>query len=704
MMMIELSDDNQLNAKPSYMEVVDLFHVGMTRLSSEPSFSRTIAERLLAKLDLRKYEESLVETLTTETAFGLVLLAAIESQSSQYKIAFNYLVKAKEIGQYKSDHYLLSCVLHTLGNCYAKIGDLEKALDAYLLGLRSTRLNDCTYEVNLLNNISVIYSKMGQFEQSLLRLKEVHALIADPKSSFSGFVLSNIAEVYYKLNDLALTKTFNDRAWEVLKGYDNDSVYHIQCFKVYAKLYGSLGDVEGAINCFKKAKAICEKIKDTYRLCTVLMEWGKFYSHKNQFNNALDLFLEAFNVSVKTYAEVEQRDLAKLLSQTYEFINRDKEALKYLKIHFELHEKIKTRTLDIELHNQTLNYDMEKAKQLANLKKLEADMMRESLRDIHLIGEIGQLLTSTLDFDDVLTLIYENTLRLVKADVIGICLYNEDEGVIDYRLLVHDGENMPLRCVAIDDPISYAAKCIRERELVYERQLENQPMRSVIYTPLIVADEVVGAFTLQSVNENMFTQKVIELLLALSSYVAIALKNSMQSELLAEKSKELQVLSQTDSLTNLYNRRYMLTRLEEELDRTIRNRGSFTLALIDIDHFKMINDEYGHMAGDKVLIAISELLNHSTRPYDVLARWGGEEFLLLLPQTNPDEALLICERIRVAIAQDVYAFNGGRISLSVTIGISGYKRGKGLDDIIHNADKALYLGKENGRNRTESFY
>ena len=155
-----------------------------------------------------------------------------------------------------------------------------------------------------------------------------------------------------------------------------------------------------------------------------------------------------------------------------------------------------------------------------------------------------------------------------------------------------------------------------------------------------------------------------------------------------------------DDLTKVYNRRAGLIRLNEEFARARRNCSTLSVAMVDADHFKNINDTYGHLVGDKALIHIASVLRSGLRECDILVRYGGEEFLILLPDTSSSQAALPLDRLRYRLAEQNFFNNNVEISLSISIGIATLSA---LDnspmDAIERADKALYSAKRSGRNR-----
>lgn len=160
--------------------------------------------------------------------------------------------------------------------------------------------------------------------------------------------------------------------------------------------------------------------------------------------------------------------------------------------------------------------------------------------------------------------------------------------------------------------------------------------------------------------------------------------------------KRLKKKAATDPLTLLNNRAFFNARLEEEVSRARRYKSNLGLILFDIDYFKMVNDTYGHLEGDNVLRIISELCIRNIRTSDVLARWGGEEFVILVPESQPDDALKLADKLRIIVER--YRFDRG-FKITCSFGVTHLRNHEKSDDFINRADIALYQSKENGKNR-----
>jgi diguanylate cyclase (GGDEF)-like protein len=186
--------------------------------------------------------------------------------------------------------------------------------------------------------------------------------------------------------------------------------------------------------------------------------------------------------------------------------------------------------------------------------------------------------------------------------------------------------------------------------------------------------------------------------------VKVQLKIKGLQDELKKSNEKLRLLSNTDPLTHLYNRRYMIDMLEKEMQRAERKGSPLSVVMIDIDHFKQVNDEFGHHNGDQVLLAFASLSQAGLRSYDFVARHGGEEFVMTLPETRHEDAMVIAERLRIRI--QAHSFTGALKGLNVTasMGVATYPVDfiTTVSDLIREADEAMYRAKAAGRNRVWS--
>lgn len=192
-----------------------------------------------------------------------------------------------------------------------------------------------------------------------------------------------------------------------------------------------------------------------------------------------------------------------------------------------------------------------------------------------------------------------------------------------------------------------------------------------------------------------FDEEDIDSLAILVRQAETAIENSFLYE-------EAVRLSLTDGMTGLWNRRNFDLRLEAELSRALRFSEPFAVIFVELDQMKAVNDRWGHQSGDTVLIELARRLTEAVREVDVVARWGGDEFTLLLPKTGLDGALLLAEKIRSAVGTAPFRIDTGSLDITISVGVAAYpEHGSSGKDLVNAADAAMYQAKARGRNRVE---
>ncbi|MDL1970415.1 MAG: diguanylate cyclase [Candidatus Desulfofervidaceae bacterium] len=306
--------------------------------------------------------------------------------------------------------------------------------------------------------------------------------------------------------------------------------------------------------------------------------------------------------------------------------------------------------------------------------------------------------------DDILTILYElinyqlatvfvtdvnSGTLFVKSD-----LYPHKEDLIELenfcssQFQVQDLEIPPqIEPVILAPEEAEETKIITDAEAFYLFQSKAKEIKE--------KENIWGGFifygeTVKDLSEN--EKAILELILEQAFVIA-------ENAYLYEK---IRLKSVTDELTGLYNRRYFFERLTEEYEKTKRHSElEFSVIMLDIDHFKKINDTYGHMAGDVVLKMLARIMKNSVRTTDIAARFGGEEFIFLLPQTPLKGGIVFAERLRKTVEEYNFQALGHKIPVTISLGVSNYnnKLPYTLDEIIKNTDEALYQAKETGRNK-----
>ncbi|HEX3695917.1 MAG TPA: diguanylate cyclase [Polyangia bacterium] len=238
----------------------------------------------------------------------------------------------------------------------------------------------------------------------------------------------------------------------------------------------------------------------------------------------------------------------------------------------------------------------------------------------------------------------------------------------------------------------------RERDVpVFSHPMRIRDLESLLVLPLLIKDQVIGTFTVAARRAGAFPSDRREMLGVIANQVAISLQNAHMYQALEEQAT-------TDGLTGLVNHRTFQERFSAMLGRADRHKFPVSLILTDIDHFKKVNDSYGHPTGDEVLRKVAAILNGRARKIDIVARYGGEEFAIVLEGTDKDGARLLAERIRVEVGQQAFQSSKGPFKATLSLGVASYPvDAKVKADIIARADQSLYAAKHGGRNRTVCF-
>lgn len=182
--------------------------------------------------------------------------------------------------------------------------------------------------------------------------------------------------------------------------------------------------------------------------------------------------------------------------------------------------------------------------------------------------------------------------------------------------------------------------------------------------------------------------------------INVVLKNHSEKEENCRKLEELKNLTIRDDLTGLFNSRKFYSHIAQEVDRSNRYFRPLSLILMDIDNFKSLNDAYGHLAGDRVLSSIGEIIKTAIRKQDTAYRYAGDEFTIILPETEIERALAVAERVRQAIENEIHVLSNPRpLKVTASLGVVAYRTDEEIKSFVHRADSAMYVSKRNGRNK-----
>jgi two-component system cell cycle response regulator len=247
--------------------------------------------------------------------------------------------------------------------------------------------------------------------------------------------------------------------------------------------------------------------------------------------------------------------------------------------------------------------------------------------------------------------------------------------------------------VANRHPLPYRGDYDPTRQVVFSRRLAPPPMPSLLVLPLMVHNRALGTLVLGSERRAAFGEAVRPILEVLATHVAVSLSN-------ARMTKRLEEMATTDGLTGLFNKRALGEIALQKLKSSTRFKKPLSVLICDIDHFKKVNDTYGHDIGDIVIKGFGDVLKRTKRDTDVVGRFGGEEFVVVCEETDSEGAALLAERIRSELESTRFHSEQGSLSVTCSVGVATFPQaGRDWDALFKSTDEALYASKRNGRNR-----
>ncbi|MFL5319049.1 MAG: diguanylate cyclase [Myxococcaceae bacterium] len=369
------------------------------------------------------------------------------------------------------------------------------------------------------------------------------------------------------------------------------------------------------------------------------------------------------------------------------------------------------RLTSMKVNEIDTSRDLAAAHEELSLKK-QLEVANESLNrrvsDLSLLYDVSRSLNATLQLPELLSQISQLVGDRLKVPKFSIMLLAEDgrlevksaypltEGVLGMTFELGHGA-----CgrAAKSKKSVYLADLGADTEVYVRRKAGAPETGSLLSVPMIHKDAVLGVLNLERPDKAAFAPEEIELINAVADQAAIAVQNARLHE-------QTVALSITDPLTGAPNRRHLMTRLEMEIARANRFGTQLSVLMVDIDHFKQLNDLNGHRAGDDVLRQVCELMKASVRKVDLLARYGGEEFMIVLPQVTKDEGWEVAEKLRRAVedlASD-YGASQPLGKLTISVGLANLPvDATTQEDLVDCADSALYACKRAGRNKAIAY-
>jgi diguanylate cyclase (GGDEF)-like protein len=414
--------------------------------------------------------------------------------------------------------------------------------------------------------------------------------------------------------------------------------------------------------------------------------------------------------------------------------------------------------MQVQYQTERSKTEGEHHRELATAEAQRAKVLQQTSATLEHLSAIGQEITTHLNAAAVFRALDRHVHGLLDATHFSIFLIEADGKSLHRAFGIEAGKPLPATRRSLQDENANSVRCVRERrEILVEIEGDDRTpnlipgtlsTRSMLFAPLLIGERVLGVMTVQSLRPRAYGEREHLIFRTLCAYGAIALDNASayrqvaatlktlsttQAQLL-EKNLELEQaykaledVSLTDQLTGLRNRRFFLQHVDADVgmslrgyDDPLRHVGTgreavpgkdLVFFMVDLDHFKEVNDRHGHAGGDAVLVQMQERLREVFRESDYLIRWGGEEFLVLARATHRDEAKVVAERIRCAVANRQFELpDGSRVQKTCSIGFACFPflpsqpRLLSWSEVVELADQGLYLAKRSGRNAWAAVY
>ena len=562
------------------------------------------------------------------------------------------------------DNQLRISILLSLGWSYKNIGEYKRSLECSLESLKlSENSGNDKLKARSLNLIGINHILTAKYADSLtcfLEAVKIFRRIGVKKEIAS--TLNNIGIAYdmtgsyesalnYYLKSLKIKEEIGELTWIASTLNNIGVIYKLTDFP------------DKAIQYFKRALKINRELKKRSSIAITLTNIGIIYYKKKDYKKALKYYSDALRIDEELGSK---RGIANSLNNiglTLFGMNKPEEAMNYYKQALKIREKLGDKRSIVRT--------------LLNIAEINrtSEFLKEAIKTLNVVIEMAKSINAKSEIASAYKALYK---IYEKRGNTG----NAFNYLRKFQILNREIMNK------------------KSREKVLEIEKRNQMENKEKEIEILKKNKLIQQMTIrrQKFIKNVFFTGAFFLLIGvLVLFYLYRSKKRINNEL-ENVNQKLDKSSRTDPLTGLSNRRDMYEKIAYELNRISRVKESFSLVICDIDDFKLFNDKHGHDCGDFILEKLAKYLSSLIRKQDTIGRWGGEEFLILLPETTLEGAMKLSEKIRKDIASKLYDFNGTKFSLTLTLGVCSYDRETVWSECLKSADDALYRGKKAGKN------
>lgn len=660
----------------------------------------------------QKYKE------LTGLAEAFLLESYIFLQQGSLDRALEDATKTLEIAK-SCEHLVLEAKAeNSIGEVLVKAGAIQEGLE-YLI-----QASDSLKKIETTSTEGKALSGISQTDQAGIgdEILELQArLFSNLGNAFLGIGEANNAIDYF---ELALQSAEQNQ----------DQTSQIVILKGLSTAYRRNGDRAKAKQFLFQSIELAQNAKHDVMLLELYLEQALILIEA-------DIYPEAIEILSRIITEGEKNQLIPILAEAYrlralahELVGDFASALEDYKQFHKNEESISSERIAQSKRDAEILFELERAKNEAEIYRLKNVELREhkeeleqSNKRLKVVMEIGRVVTASLDIQEIAHTVHASLSQLMDASGFALAQYDETHNQIHFIMFIEEGKNYDPFTITADSKDSFAAYVIHKRELIkldnvekeYKDYVENahhlggRKTKSIICAPLILGGKVLGAVSVQSIKEKAYNDEDAELLRSVSSFIAVAMENSRnheellrlnqalrsEKEALEQLTKKVSRLANHDGLTGLPNRLLLGELLEKSIVRAARNETIVAVLFMDLDNFKPINDQFGHHAGDLVLIEVAHRLKRALRAMDIIARVGGDEFVALLTDVEDEKAAsIVAEKLLDALKEPIHVQNIPCV-LGVSIGIAFFpKDGKQGDELLHRADEAMYQIKRENKN------
>lgn len=388
------------------------------------------------------------------------------------------------------------------------------------------------------------------------------------------------------------------------------------------------------------------------------------------------------------------------------FIVEKDSHIDYEKIIFEGVEGIISRPYKIDTFKKIIEKAITKRSEILSNLKIVASL-KQKVQELQTLNEVVQAINSSLQPKEILRIIMEKTADLIKAEGWSVLLLDHEKRELIFEAVAGEA-GLKLLGMKLKIGQGVAGWVARYGQSLIVPDVTKDPRfysgvdkqtkfttKSILCVPMKSRGKIIGVVeVVNKIGGEPFTQADLEIFENLVAHITIALEN-------ANVYRKMEEASQHDDLTGLFNSRYCNQFLDNFLMDRKNARGIISLIFLDIDFFKLVDDNFGHLVGSETLRMVGARLKRVVRDGDIVVRYGGDEYIVVLPNTDKKTATVIAERIRREISKEpFYAFGNKRFNITVTLGVASYPQdATNRDDLIGKADKSMYEGKLSGRDK-----